>query len=296
MVSIRKPPSIVSLSAMTDNAMTCLHLIRGVVRYYFENHQMKHFLAAFLLLTQITVSYAADAAKADDYAEMRQNLATIMTASKPDSIKPSPIAGLYEVVYGAQIFYVTKDGKYLVQGDILDVHGQRNLTEQRRAATRLAAINKVSEDKMIIFAPQAPQKVKHTITVFTDIDCGYCRKLHSEIGTYLKQGIRVRYMSYPRTGVNTPSYYKAVSVWCAKDRKAALTRAKLDEPIEQKTCNNPVKEEMQLGEEVGVSGTPTIITDTGRLLPGYVPAVHLAQILDPGKARRQLMSWPASTR
>ncbi len=241
---------------------------------------MKFFLVVSLLLTQIAVSHAADAAKTDDYTLMRQNLAKIMTVAQPDSIKPSPIDGLYEVVYGAQIFYATKDGRYLVQGDILDVNGQRNLTEQRRSATRLAAIDKVSEDKMIIFSPQAPQKVKHTITVFTDIDCGYCRKMHSEIGSYLKQGIRVRYMSYPRTGVDTPSYFKAVSVWCAKDRKDALTRAKQDEPIETKTCKNPVKEEMQLGEEVGVSGTPTIITDTGRLLPGYVPAIHLAQILD----------------
>ena len=241
---------------------------------------MKYLLATVLLMTQLTLGHAADAVKPDDYAVMRQNLAKIMTSAKPDSIKPSPIEGLYEVIYGAQIFYATKDGRYLVHGDILDVNGQSNLTEHRRTSVRLSAINKVSEDKMIIVAPKAPQKVKHTITVFTDIDCGYCRKLHSEINTYLNEGIRVRYMSYPRTGLNTPSYYKAVAVWCAQDRKAALTRATQDEPVEQKTCANPVKEEMQLGEEVGVTGTPTIITDTGQLLPGYVPAPRLAQILD----------------
>ena len=246
---------------------------------------MKYLLAAVLLLTQLTLSHAADAVKPDDYALMRQNLAKVMAVAKPDSIKPSPIEGLYEVVYGAQIFYATKDGRYLVQGDILDVNGQSNLTEHRRTGVRLSAINKVSDDKMIIFTPQAPQKVKHTITVFTDIDCGYCRKMHSEIDTYLNEGIRVRYMSFPRTGLNTPSYYKAVAVWCAKDRKDALTRAKKDEAVEQKTCDNPVKEEMQLGEQVGVSGTPTIITDTGRLLPGYVPAAHLAQILDEDSKR-----------
>ncbi len=238
---------------------------------------MKSLLAAALLLTQLTVSYAADVAKTDNYTQMRRNLGKIMTAAQPDSIMPSPIPGLYEVVYGAQIIYATKDGRYLVQGDILDVNNQRNLTEHRRAGARLSAIDKVGEDKMIIYAPQ---KARHTITVFTDIDCGYCRKLHSEIGTYLKEGIRVRYMSFPRTGLNTPSYYKAVAVWCAQDRKTALTRATQDEPVEQKTCANPVKEEMQLGEEVGVTGTPTIITDTGQLLPGYVPAPRLAQILD----------------
>jgi len=268
---------IVSIPAMTDNAQVRLKLIRGLIRYYFENRYMKYLLAAFLLLTQITLSHAADAAKTDDYALMRLNLAKVMASVKPDSITPSPIEGLYEVVYGAQIFYATKDGRYLVQGDVLDVNGETNLTEQRRTGVRLSAINKVGEDKMIIFAPK---KVKHTVTVFTDIDCGYCRKLHSEIDTYLKEGIRVRYLSMPRTGVNTPSYYKAVSVWCAKDRKDALTRAKKEEQVEQKTCDNPVKEEMQLAQDFGVSGTPTMITDTGRILPGYVPAARLAQMLE----------------
>lgn len=237
---------------------------------------MKYLLAALLFLTQLTPSLAADTAKADDYAQMRLNLAKIM-AAKPDSITPSPIAGLYEVVYGAGIYYASKDGRYVVKGDILDVEKKNNITEQRRTGTRLSAINKVSEDKMIIFAPK---KVRHTITVFTDIDCGYCRKLHNEIDTYLKEGIRVRYLSMPRSGLNTPSYYKAVAVWCAKDRKDALTRAKKDEQVEQKSCDNPVEEEMNLAEEVGVSGTPTIITESGRMLPGYVPAPHLAQILD----------------
>jgi thiol:disulfide interchange protein DsbC len=269
------------MSTMTDNVTAPWQLIRGFVRIHFENRYMKHLLAALLLLTQLTPSHAAESAKADDYAQMRLNLATIM-AAKPDSITPSPVEGLYEVVYGANIFYASKDGKYVVKGDILDVAGQSNITEKRRIGTRLSVINKVSEDKMIIFAPQ---KVKHTITVFTDIDCGYCRKLHSEIDTYLNAGIRVRYMSFPRSGVNTPSYYKAVSVWCAKDRKDALTRAKKDAPVEQKTCDNPVKEEMQLGDDVGVSGTPTIITDSGRMLPGYMPAAHLAQILDEDSKR-----------
>ncbi len=237
---------------------------------------MNYVLAVFLLLTQVTLSHAADAAKPDDFAAMRQMLAKMAPGTSPDSIKPAPVAGLYEVVYGAQIFYATKDGRYMFQGDIVDVPGRSNITEERRTDVRMSAINKLSEDKMIIFAPA---KVKHTITVFTDIDCGYCRKLHSEIDSYLKEGIRVRYLSYPRTGIDSPSYNKAVSVWCAKDRKAALTSAKKDEPVEPKTCDNPVKQEMALGEQVGVSGTPTIITESGHLLPGYVPAARLAQIL-----------------
>lgn len=236
---------------------------------------MNYMLAALLVLTQFALSEVACAA-GDDFAAMRASLAKMVPDAKPDTIKPGPIPGLYEVDFGAQVFYATQDGRYIFHGDILDVSARRNLTEDRRASVRLAAINKISEDKMIIFSPQ---KVKHTVTVFTDIDCGYCRKLHSEIDSYLKEGIRVRYLSFPRSGLNTPSYDKAVSVWCAKDRKAALTEAKKDQPIEQKTCANPVKEEYELGEEVGVSGTPSIITESGRLLPGYVPAAKLAEML-----------------
>lgn len=243
---------------------------------------MKYLLATVLFMTQLSLAHAADSAKVDDYAAMRQNLAKVMAVVAPDSIKPAPIEGLYEVVYGSQIFYATKDGAFIVQGDILDVNAQSNLTEKRRTGARLATINKLGEDKMIIFAPQ---KVKHTITVFTDIDCGYCRKLHNEMDSYLKEGIRVRYLSMPRAGLNTPSYDKAVSVWCAKDRNAALTRAKNNETLEQKTCKNPVQEEMELAEELGISGTPTIITESGRLLPGYLPAGQLAQILDEDSKR-----------
>jgi thiol:disulfide interchange protein DsbC len=237
---------------------------------------MKYFIVLFLLLTQTTSGYAADTALPDDFPELRQMLAKMVPNSKPDSITPTPAGGLYEVVYGTQIFYATKDGRYMINGDIIDVPAHSNITEGRRSGVRMNAFNKVSEEKMIIFAPA---KVKHTITVFTDIDCGYCRKLHSEIDSYLKEGIRVRYLSFPRSGVDTPSYNKTVSVWCAKDRKAALTRAKMDEPVEQKTCDNPVKMEMDLGEQMGVEGTPTMITDTGRLLAGYVPAARLAQML-----------------
>lgn len=237
---------------------------------------MNYLLAAFLLLSQVTLSHAADAASPDEFAAMRQMLAKMAPGSSPDSIKPAPIAGLYEVVYGADVIYATKDGRYMIHGDIMDVPGHSNITEERRTGVRMSAINKLGDDKMIIFAPA---KVKHTITVFTDIDCGYCRKLHSEIDSYLKEGIRVRYLSFPRAGVDSPSYNKAVSVWCAKDRKAALTSAKSDGPVEEKTCVNPVKQEMALGEQVGVSGTPTIITESGHLLPGYVPAARLAQIL-----------------
>ena len=238
---------------------------------------MKSILTALLLLTQLLLLTPAGAAEPNDFPALRKVLAKMVPDMRPDSIKPAEVPGLYEVVYGPQIFYATQDGKFLLQGDLIDTAAHRNITDERRTGARLSAINKVGEDKMIIFAPQ---KVRHTITVFTDIDCGYCRKLHSQINDYLHEGIRVRYMFYPRSGLNTPSYYKAVSVWCAKDRNTALTRAKQDQVIEQKTCDNPVQQHMALGEQVGVSGTPTIVTETGRLLPGYVPPARMAQILE----------------
>lgn len=237
---------------------------------------MKYFVVLFLLLTQPILANAANTAIPDDFAELRQALAKLVPHSKPDRITSTPVVGLYEVVYETQIFYATKDGRYMIHGDFFYVPTHSNITENRRTDARLNTIKKVSEDKMIIFSPA---KAKHTITVFTDIDCGYCRKFHSEIDSYLKEGIRVRYMSYPRSGVDTPSYDKAVSVWCAKDRKAALARAQKDEPVEQKTCDNPVKMQMELGNNVGVEGTPTIITDSGRLLSGYMPAAQMAQML-----------------
>jgi thiol:disulfide interchange protein DsbC len=214
--------------------------------------------------------------QADEFDAIRKAMATLVPGETADNIRPAPVPGLYEVSFGAQIFYVTKDGKYFVHGDVYDTAQHANLTEERRSDARLSALAKVGENSMIIFAPPRP---KYTITVFTDIDCGYCRKLHSEIDQYLKEGIRVRYLFYPRAGVGSPSYDKAVAVWCATDRSKALTRAKAGQDAPAKSCANPVREHMELGERFGVNGTPAIVTESGRLLPGYVPAKRLSQAL-----------------
>jgi thiol:disulfide interchange protein DsbC len=116
--------------------------------------------------------------------------------------------------------------------------------------------------------------------VFTDIDCGYCRKLHNEMAKYNAEGITVRYMPYPRSGLNTPSYYKAVSVWCSDDRRDALTRAKAGKDVPRATCDNPVQASLELGHQLGVTGTPALVLEDGQLLPGYVPAKKLSQVLD----------------
>jgi len=235
---------------------------------------MRNFVIAALTLL------AAGAAVADpaEVAAIRRALADF----GPDSVQASPVPGIYEVTIGPHIVYVTGDGRYMFQGELLDVKKRVSLTEPRRRQVTKQLMDGVSEDEMIVYEPAKP---RHTITVFTDIDCGYCRKLHNEIQDYLDAGIRVRYMFFPRAGAGSKSWQKAEAVWCAKDRRAALTAAKNGKPIEMKTCDNPIKEHMQLVEKLGARGTPFIVLEDGETQPGYVPAAKLSQLLDHVSAR-----------
>jgi thiol:disulfide interchange protein DsbC len=136
---------------------------------------------------------------------------------------------------------------------------------------------KIKNVEMIIFSPD---KTKHTITVFTDIDCPYCQKLHAEIEDYNKAGIEVRYLMFPRAGVDSPSYKKAISVWCANDSNKALTDAKQGKKVEAKTCENPIQSQMTVAQMVGVTGTPAIVLEDGEMLPGYRPVKEMSVVLD----------------
>jgi thiol:disulfide interchange protein DsbC len=208
---------------------------------------------------------------------VRASLSNAIPAAAIDQISPSPVDGISEVLVGMNVFYVSNDGKYVFEGKLIDLDTRMDLTEQRLGKVRLQTLAGVDEDSMIVFPAE---KSRHTITVFTDIDCGYCRKLHNEISDYNAQGITVRYLSFPRSGPNTPSFNKAVSVWCADDRNAALTNAKAGKQLPEKDCKNPVQDQFDLGMEMGVAGTPAILMENGALLPGYVPAKRLSQELD----------------
>lgn len=241
---------------------------------------MKHLIS--LLFTGL-VATLSTAGSADDKLEIdavKRAVAQVMPNAVPDAIVPAPMANFYEVLMGAQVLYVSKDGKYLLEGDVYDVGARQNITEARRSVGRLKTIQAIDPASMIIFEPKTPN---YTLTVFTDIDCGYCRKLHSEMQSYLDKGIRIRYLAYPRSGKNTPSYFKAVGVWCAADRKAALTAAKAGGKVEEKKCNNPVDTHLAAGEAVGVSGTPTLVLENGTVVPGYVNAAQLVQLIDENK-------------
>jgi thiol:disulfide interchange protein DsbC len=243
-------------------------------------------VAALLLGLGLSLSAVsaiqAPAENGADDAKLRATLAKKVPGAKAEDVRASPIPGLYEVALGSSIAYVSADGRYLISGDLYEVQSRTNLTEARRTDTRMKALASVSEDDMIVFTPTVP--VKHTITVFTDVDCGYCRKLHSEIAELNKLGIRVRYMAFPRSGPGTESWAKAEAVWCAKDRKEALTRAKQGQEIKAAKCGTtPVAREFAMGEDLGVNGTPAIITDKGDYLGGYLPPKKLLAYLETGK-------------
>jgi thiol:disulfide interchange protein DsbC len=230
----------------------------------------------FLILAVFGLAHPG-AQAADDVERIKAALQRVVPHGAPDSVKPSPVAGLYEVMYGPTLVYVSADGRYLLQGDLLDLQTRTNLTEDARAAKRLDLLKGLEPENLIVFAPEHP---KYSVTVFTDLDCAYCRKFHSEIADYNKLGIAVRYAAFPRTGIGSPSYDKAVSVWCSEDRKKALTDAKAGKEVAKRTCDNPVKREYLLGQQIGVSGTPTIVLADGKVLPGYVPPLRLAQLLE----------------
>ena len=200
------------------------------------------------------------------------------TGSKVDDLRPSPIPGIYEFLQGVEVSYITADGKYYLDGNVYDLATRANLTESLRARARLALINAVPESQMLIFSPKHPL---YTITVFTDVDCPYCRKLHGDMTELNRLGVRVRYLFYPRTGPNTESWRKAEVVWCSADRNDALTQAKLGAQLDMnKTCGpTPVQREYSLGQTIGVPGTPAILTDNGDLINGYMPPKDLLQAI-----------------
>jgi thiol:disulfide interchange protein DsbC len=236
-------------------------------------------IAPLALAAACAPLHAAD--KPED-AAARKALQELVPQAKLDAIESAPLPGYRQVIVGSQMVYVSDDGKYLLQGTLYDTQNKRDLTGTRLAIDHKKKVDAVPLSKRLVFAPAKP---KYKITVFTDLDCGYCRKLHSQIAEYNKRGIEVDYLFFPRTGLNTPSFDKAVSVWCAADRKAAFTAAKAGKNPAPAKCDNPVAEEYQLGTQVGVDGTPTIFAPDGTKIGGYLsPAEMEAKLQNLGKA------------
>ena len=196
------------------------------------------------------------------------------------NITESVVAGFYEINVGSKVGYISVDGRYLLEGELYDLVDSRNLTEDSRSRARVDMLDGVDPAQMIVFSPK-DRPVEHTITIFTDIDCGYCRQFHREIDQVTALGVEVHYLFYPRTGPDTDSWDKAERVWCADDRNTALTNAKLGGSVPESTCSeNPVSAHYDLGHQVGVTGTPSIYTASGRHIGGYLAPQQLLSTLE----------------
>lgn len=223
------------------------------------------------------VSFQLYANQAQEESHIRDMLKQHFSELTLDEVQPSPVKGVYQVRAGANILYVTNDAHYAFSGDLIDLkNAQANLTEDARKIARIKGLKGLGEENMIVFSPKNP---KYTVTVFTDVDCGYCRKMQAEMGKINDLGIAVRYLAFPRSGPETPTFNKMVSVWCAKDKNKAMNAAKTDGNVPKATCeNNGVLKDFELGMQMGVAGTPTIIFEDGTMIPGYLPPDKLLEV------------------
>lgn len=219
------------------------------------------------LFLGLLISFSAVAEEGLD-AEFNAALSRLLPDVEVDSVEETPIAGIYQVVIGPDIIYMSRDARYVIKGEIIDINERRNLTEDVRAVSRVKLLDSIDKNEYIEFASE---NIKDTIYVFTDVDCGYCRKLHNDVAELNSLGISIRYLAYPRAGVESATGREMSNVWCSKDRQNALTAAKNREPVEGNKCDDPVADQYALGRKLGVRGTPAIYLSDGRMLPGYMP-------------------------
>ncbi|MDR9452546.1 MAG: DsbC family protein [Wenzhouxiangella sp.] len=219
---------------------------------------------------------AADDETADhDAVEAR--LSGLVPETTDVAINESPIDGVLEVRLGGDVVYMSDDGKHLFQGRLIDLDTREDLTGRAQNAIRQERIADIDPDQFITFGPDNPT---HRLMVFTDPDCGYCRRLHEQIDSYVAEGIEINYMGFPRAGENSATFDKLVSVWCAADQHQAMTTAKAGGELPARDCDHPVSEHYQLGQDMGVTGTPALMGFDGSLIPGFVPADELKARLD----------------
>lgn len=215
---------------------------------------------------------------ADPDQAIRKNLQSIQPDLPIEAIAESPMPGVYQIqLTGGRQLYASADGQFLLQGYLFQFKDGKavNLTEQEEGRGIAKVIDAIPASEMVVFGADKP---KTHITVFTDTDCGYCQKLHSEVPELNRLGVEVRYVAFPRQGLNSPAAQELVSVWCAKDKQAAMNRAKNRQSVESAQCDNPVAKQYELGQMIGVNGTPAIVLANGKMIPGYQPAPQLAKL------------------
>ena len=230
---------------------------------------MKKSFISFILIFSV-----ATHASQDNIKEALKNI--LPDGAVIELIEPSPIPGMYAVYYGdLQPIYVTQDGSFFIYGDIYKINHDyiSNITEQSVAERRKVILNEIPKEELISFKSTTE---KFSVVVFTDVDCGYCRKFHNEIKDFNDLGITVNYVAFPRSGLDSVSYNKIVTAWCSKDPKSVLTKMKQGIDVELSMCqDHPVEAHFLLGQKIGITGTPAIIKSNGELLPGYLPPEEL---------------------
>ena len=229
------------------------------------------------------VLFASPLALAGDEGAQLEKVRETVTGKfdqiKPEEVNPSPIDGWYEIQKGSIVAYISADGRYLMQGDLIDLDKNTNLSEAARNTSRRELISSVPDSETIVFSPDHP---KYRVTVFTDVECPYCRRLHSQIKDYMAKGIEIRYLLYPREGPDSRSWKTSERIWCSADRPNALTMAKLDKKFDTQDCDDAaeIAHQYALGKDVGLEGTPAIVLDDGTLIGGYLPPSLLKARLD----------------
>jgi thiol:disulfide interchange protein DsbC len=229
----------------------------------------------FVLFALLAVSAASAAAAEDPAAIANQALHKLAPNAKVESVTPSPLAGFYAVVADGHPVLVSSDGKYLIDGHVIDVDARRNVLDDAMAGLRKQALANIPQSKRIVFAPPNP---KYHVTVFTDVDCPYCREFHKQIAEYNKLGIAVDYVLFPLS-IHPGADKKAQTVWCSKDRNIAYNESMDGKALAPLTCSNPIAEITNTANAIGINGTPAIFADNGAQLGGYVPPAQLAKQL-----------------
>lgn len=219
---------------------------------------------------------------ASDYEQVRERLSTLVNGDSEISIAESPLPGILQVRLGSDIVYMTEDGRYLFQGRVLDLDTRADLTDQAKGQIRRELIADIDHDKLISYGEVDSE---YEIIVFTDVDCGYCRRLHQQVEEYNDAGIRISYAAFPRAGIGSDTYNKMTSVWCSDDQQAAMDLAKSGGTPEPAECDAPITQQYEMGQAVGVTGTPALVTPGGDLIPGYVPPDDLRVRLEQLAAR-----------
>ncbi|WP_018862070.1 MULTISPECIES: DsbC family protein [unclassified Thioalkalivibrio] len=222
------------------------------------------FLIRALPLAVLLTAFTSTATATD---AIEERMAEVIPNAEIDSIQETGMEGIFEVRYGTEIFYVSGDGKYLLQGNLIDLDTRDNLTQESLRGVRADMFAAIDDEELVVYSPNGD--TRGVLNVFTDPNCPYCRELHQDIPQYLEAGIKVRYLMFPVLGRDSPQIMDRI--WCADDREDAMDRAKVGEKLEEidGSCDTPQDAHMALGQQLNLRGTPALVTEDGQQMSGY---------------------------